>query len=647
MKTQYDLSQLKWRLSGWTPFVWRMNQTVELGETPSSEILAIPAKVPGSVQESLKQAGTIPDWNNYPHWFDCEWVENRHWIYEAVLPKEWIEKGKTFRLHCEGLDYAGCIVMNGKIIAEFCGSYVPYEFDLTPHLTEDVNVLRIAFENSPRWLGQFGFTSKMKEWKPRFNYTWDWTVRLMQIGIWDSIYIEATDCQEIRDFKCVTDAQSSDSTGSLKVEGRAIACDAAKIKVMLAKDGKTVKEDTMSASQFTAVGIAWSGIPVELWWPNLHGDQPLYDVTVTLMDQSGKEIDKIYRRVGFKEMIWVQNEDAPEGADPWICVVNGKPIFLQGINWVPIRPNFADLTEADYKKRIDLYKELGLNILRVWGGAVLEKETFYNLCDEAGIMVWQEFPLSSSGGDSIPPDDEKSVNEMAAIAKSYINRRQYHVSLAVWSGGNELVSPDNESPATLAQPMIKRFQQVVQQNDPTRRFLETSATGPKAYAHAENYGKGLHWDVHGPWKPGGDLKEWAEYWAADDALFRSESGSPGTSSVEIIRQHAGDCEILPIAATNMLWRLPMPWWLENDQFAKEHGRQPENLEEYVAWSQNRQAEALTIVVKACKDRFPKCGGVILWMGHDCFPCPANTSVVDFNGDPKPAAIAISKIFKQS
>ncbi|MHB1459153.1 MAG: glycoside hydrolase family 2 protein [Armatimonadota bacterium] len=646
MKTQYDLSQLNWRLTGWTPYLWRMNQTVELGETPHSEIPVIPAKVPGSVQDALRAAGKLPDWNEFPKWYDCEWVENRHWAYEAVLPKEWFESGKTFRLNCLGLDYQGCIVLNGKIIAEFCGSYAPYAFDLTPHLAEETNVLRIVFEDSPRWLGQFGFTSKMKEWKPRFNYTWDWTVRLMQIGIWDSIFIEAIDAQEIADFKCVADAVSSASTGSLRIGGRIPAADGAKVKVTLAKAGKTVKEETLSASQFTSVGIAWSGIPVDLWWPNQFGEQPLYDVTCVLTGVDGAEIDCIKRTVGFKELTWAQNEGAPEGADPWICVVNGKAIFLQGINWVPILPNFADVTEADYVKRISLYKELGLNIFRVWGGAVLEKEIFYKLCDEAGIMVWQEFPLSSSGGNSIPPDDEKSVNEMAAIAKSYISRRQHHVSLAVWSGGNELVSPDNESPATIAQPMIKRFLEVVQENDPTRRFLATSATGPKAYAHAENYGKGVHWDVHGPWKPGADLKEWAEYWEADDALFRSESGSPGASSVEIIRKYAGDCQELPVSVENPLWRLPMPWWLENDQFAKEHGKQPDNLEEYVAWSQNRQAEALSIVVGCCKNRFPKCGGVILWMGHDCFPCAANTSVVDFNGDPKPAAIAISKIFKK-
>ncbi|MHB0998836.1 MAG: glycoside hydrolase family 2 protein [Armatimonadota bacterium] len=645
MKKQFDLSQLNWKLSGWTPYIWRLNQTIEIGETPSSEIAPIPAKVPGSVQEALKQVGRIPDWNIGLNWFDCEWVENRHWIYEAVLPKEWFGQEKEYRLHCEGLDYAGWIVMNGKIIAEFCGTHTPYDFDLTPHLAEDRSVLQIIFKEAPRWLGQAGFTSQITEWKPRFYYTWDWSVRLMQIGIWNDIYIEATDCQEIKDFKCLTDAQASDSTGSLKVEGRAIASDAAKVKVALAKDGKTVKEETMPATQFTAVGIAWSGIPIELWWPNLHGDQPLYDVTVTFLDQGGDEIDKIYRRVGFKEMIWVQNEDAPEGADPWICVVNGKPIFLQGINWTPIKPNFADVSDEDYKKRIDLYKELGLNIFRVWGGAMLEKEVFYNLCDEAGIMVWQEFPLSSSGIDNYPPVEPKAIDEMAAIAKTYIDRRQYHVSLSIWCGGNELINP-NWVPVDSTHPMLNKLKQVVEEHDPTRRYLPTSPSGPSFSADAAKYGQGQHWDVHGPWNLWGDMNDWKEFWAKDDSLFRSETGCPGASSAEIINSRKGDCDPMPVSKDNPMWRIPTIWWVEGDKFAAEMGHEAQTLEEYVEWSQKRQLDALSIAVKATKDRFPKCGGIIIWMGHDCFPCMANTSIVDINGDPKPAALALGEIFRE-
>ncbi len=643
MKKYHDLSKLNWKLSGWTPYIWRMNQTAEIGDTPSSEIPAVPAKVPGSVQESLKQAGIIPDWNIGTNWLKCEWVENRTWLYEAVLPEGLFKPGMTYRLNCRGLDYKGCIVLNGKIIADFCDTYIPHVFDLTPHIAEGTNVLRIAFEYLPRWLST-GLTSATTEWKARFNYSWDWCVRLVQIGIWDSIWIEETDGREIADFKCVTDADSSSSTGSVKIEGRIPADSSHKVKVTLLKDGNIVKEETMPASQFTAVGIAWSGIPVELWWPNLFGEQPLYDISCVLLDGEGKEQDKIEKREGFKELKWEDNEDAPEGADPWICVVNGERIFLQGVNWVPILPNFADVTEADYVKRINLYKDLGLNILRVWGGAILEKEIFYNLCDEAGIMVWQEFPLCSSGVDNYPPSDQKSIDRQAQFAESYIRRRQHHVSLALWCGGNELAD-ENWVPVDSSHPMLGRFRKIVEENDPTRRFIDASPSGPSYSSDAAKFGEGKHWDVHGPWRMDVDLHTWIDFWERNDGLFHSEAGCPGASSAEIIKKRAGNMDPLPVSMSNPLWMLPTSWWIEGQQFKDAMGHDPETIEEYIEWSQERQAVALSAAVKACKKRFPRCGGIILWMGHDCYPCLANTSIVDVNGEPKPAALALADVFK--
>ncbi len=124
-------------------------------------------------------------------------------------------------------------------------------------------------------------------------------------------------------------------------------------------------------------------------------------------------------------------------------------------------------------------------------------------------MVWQEFPLSSSGGSSYPPDDEDSIKELANVAKSYITRRQHHASLLLWSGGNELTKePNSDVPADSSHPLLAELGRICAEMDSAHRYIATSPTGPKGYAHEENYGKGLHWDVHGPWKPGLSLKDW-------------------------------------------------------------------------------------------------------------------------------------------
>lgn len=647
MRNRFDLSALDWRLSGWTPHLWRLMQTMELGETPNAEVTGIPAKVPGSVQQALRDAGLLPDWNVGLNSRACEWVENRHWIYETTLPDEWFAAGKAFQLVCMGLDYQGTVYLNGRSLGDFCGTHVPHRFDLTPHLQPEKNSLRILFDLSPRWLGQFGYTSQVREWKARFNYTWDWIPRLVQIGIWEEIFIEATDGQRIEAFRCTTDADVESGTGILRVWGQAEAKEGANLRVTLQREGRVIRSEEIPVEQFNASGMLWRDLPVELWWTNLAGGQPLYQVHGTLLDAQGREIDRESRRVGFRNIVWRSCEGAPEGADPWLCVVNGKPIFLQGVNFVPLLPNFAEASPERYRTLLTLYRDLGVNTFRVNGVGYLEKEPFYDLCDEFGLLVWQDVPLSSSGVDNVPPDDENAICQVAAILHSFIPRRQHHPSLLLWSGGNELHERKEGygAPCDTSHPLLKRLEEVVRAEDPGRRFLPTSATGPRFNADPKAFGKGLHWNVHGPWKPWDDLTGWEEYWREDDALFRAESGAPGACSADIIRQYAGDLDPMPVAADNPVWRRPLTWWIEAEQFEAEHGRPPQTLEEYVAWSQQRQARALSIAVGACKARFPRCGGVLLWCGHDCYPCPANTSLIDFHCQPKPAALALQKIWR--
>jgi beta-mannosidase len=232
MRTTYNLSTLPWQLAGWTPYLWQFEGVSTLTRARDAQTIC-PAQVPGSVQYALRAAGILPDWNVGLQARECEWVENRQWMYETILPDEWLEPGKTHRLSCLGLDYSGSVWLNGKFVGDFRGTHVPHVFDLTPHLAETGkytvckgNVLRIVFDPPPRWLGQCGYTSRMTEWKVRFNYTWDWQPRLVQIGIWDAITLEVSDGQEIVEFRCVADAASFDSAPWPGRQDRQGACSA-------------------------------------------------------------------------------------------------------------------------------------------------------------------------------------------------------------------------------------------------------------------------------------------------------------------------------------------------------------------------------------------------------------------------------------
>ena len=664
MKTLHDLSTLEWKLAGFTPFAWHGGEFSTIDSPPDTaihapDVLAIPAHVPGSVQAALLEAGIVPDWNDGLDSRQCEWVENRHWVYETNLPDDWLERGLSFRLRCDGLDYSGWIALDGSVIAEFCGTNIPHTFDLTEHLAPTkhpasmANRLQIAFDCPPRWLGQLGHTSRVKEWKTRFNYTWDWVPRLVQIGIWDSISLVATDGDEIERFRCTADADLATGRGKLALRGAIAGDKAATVRVGLSQSGAS--EDITATADFDVSdfgrGIVWSDLPVDLWWPNLEGEQPLYDLCLQLLDGDGNELDGVTRRVGFKNVVWEQCEGAPEGADPWICVVNGRPVFLQGVNFAPIRPNFADLTYDDYAVRLKLYRDLGCNTMRINACGFLEHKWFYDLCDELGIMVWQEFPLTSSGIENWPPDDETSIAGMAEIAESFIERRQHHASLLLWSGGNELMDDlegretDASKPCDLSHPMLKRLQLVVAELDPTRRYIPASPTGPLAHALESDFGKGLHWNVHGPYMSPDSAEEERDYWAGDDALFRAEFCRAGANPVEIIRRYKGEYPEFPPTADNDYWGHPTRWWVDWHLLVELHGREPTDLEEYVGWSQERQAKALALGVKTCKERFPRCGGVLLWGSHDTSSIPINTTIIDFHGNPKPAALALEEIWR--
>ncbi len=644
-KQVYNLSELPWEVSGYNPNEWKLEYFEALGVHVIPEVPPVPATVPGSVQKALLDAGVLPDWNIGLNAKLCEWVENRHWIYEAELPDILFAKGETFRLKFKGLDHSGWIFLNDKEISRFNNAHIHYSFDITDALSESNNILKIVFDCPPRWLGQFGYTSEIKDWKPRWYYFWDWTSRLVQVGIWDDICLEVTDQAEIESLRVYTDYEPQNKHGSLKIKNLISAKDECRVHIKLSDSKNVIKSENINPADLSGNILEWHDLSVQPWWPNNMGKQNLYNLQVQILDKDGYIIDSAERKIGFKRIEWEQCKNAPNESEPWICIVNGKRTFLQGVNWTPIRPNFADTGYEEYEKRIRLYSELGFNSFRIWGGGFMEKDHLYDLCDEYGMMLWVDFPLSNSGLNAYAPDDPQSIKDLSETVNCFVSRQQYHTSIILWCGGNELRTGDNHS--GLEHPLLKRFSEIVNELDPDTRFLPTSPYGPRFDAEKELYGKGLHWDIHGPWRPLGELsKNWFPYWQGDDSLFRSELGSPAPSSIDIINKYKGDCQSFPANADNLFWRRH-PWWVDWEQFIKEVGRQPDGLEEFVNWGQKRQSDALCFAVEACKDRFPECGGIMIWIGHDCFPSNASCSIIDFEGNPKPAAMELSKILKKS
>ncbi len=628
-RVKLDLSAYPWSLSGYSPTSWRMGRVMEQAIPCIPEIAEVDAVVPGSVHQALRDAGILPDWNTKLNSFKCEWVDHRDWIFKVEIPEAHLDSPHRV-LRCLGLDGYGLVVFNGCEVGSFRNGYIPHAFDLSGIALRETNALEIVFSDLPRFNGTPNISSKIRDLKARFNYAWDWMPRNVQIGIWDELWIELDRESQLDEVFITTSYDVAKQAGCL-----ALSCslpNEATVTVSLAG----AELGGFVAAEWQA-GIRLSGLGVSPWQCNGQGDQPLYTLRLELTGPDG-----ICLETREEQVAWLPCAGAPAGADPWICELNGEKVFLVGVNWTPIRAHYADVSEADYRKRLDAYREIGFNVLRVWGGAFLEKEIFYRLCDEMGFLVWQEFPLSSSGPDNEPPHDAATVEAWAEVARSYVRRRRHHVSLLIWCGGNELqTTPENTpgcgKPLTTDHPLLGRFAEICAEEDPLTRYLPCSSSGPVFVADEADFGKGIHWDVHGPWRVASD-----SYWQEDDALFRSEIGAPGASSMELINEYYPDCDLLPVSEKNAYWRRCF-WWIDEAEFVETHGRKPESIDEYVAWSQAHQAQALVRGLKACIDRFPRMGGFIIWMGHDSFPCLANTSILDFHGEPKPAADALRSI----
>jgi beta-mannosidase len=631
-----DLSQSSWTLACHRPFIWMFDHSERTPE------FSIPARVPGSNLTALRDAKIIEDWNAGINSRNCEWAEHRHWEFHtelAALPAD-----MPVTLEAEGLDYSGWILVDYKIVATFQGTLIRHRFDLTEKLGDGkAHRLSIVFDEAPREQGQIGYSSRSHIFKPRFAYSWDWVPRIVPTGIWDSLrLVTGKIAGEV--VRVQTILNDDHESGRLSVVVN--AADAANVHITL---GEQSWDREVEAGEST---IDLDLPKVDLWWPNDQGPQNVYAISVEIDGQKRFE-----STTGFKHVRWLPCEGAKPTAAPWICEVNGKKIFLQGVNWTPISPDYASVTREQYENLIDLYKQMGANLLRVWGGAFLEKEIFYELCDRAGILVWQEFPLSSSGVENAAPTDPAVIETLCTIATDYIRRRGHHACKLVWCGGNELfgkaasndpvhATPTGGPPHDLSHPAIAAMAKVVEREDPGTRFLPTSSSGPRFSFDPKERGQGLHEDTHGPWNWQGDFASWREYWEANDSLFCSEFGFPSTSPLDILEKYRGNCDLWPPTRDNIYWMHSASWWLPkrymND--LKDLGAE-DGIKKLVELTQSTQAQMLSTAVQIMKSRFPACGGILIWMGHDCFPCPTNTSIIDFLGRPKPAYHVLTKVFR--
>lgn len=272
-----------------------------------------------------------------------------------------------------------------------------------------------------------------------------------------------------------------------------------------------------------------------------------------------------------------------------------------------------------------------MNIVRVWGGGVIETETFYRLCDELGLLVWQEFIQSSSGVDNIPSELPHFLTLLRQSAVHALKVKRNHTSLVIWSGGNELMD-ENRKPVTLENKNISMLADLVRTLDPARMFVPTSPSGPEAHISRT---PGMSHDVHGWWQYQGNGRQYS-YFGDTDSLLHSEFGCDGMSSMQTVARTLSKCPTKPERMKdNDLWRFHGDWWCTYDREETMFGH-VEDIRRYIRLSQWMQAEGLRFILESNQRRKWHNSGSIIWQLSEPWPNLSCTSIVDYYGHEKQA-----------
>ncbi|QDP95731.1 glycoside hydrolase family 2 protein [Microlunatus elymi] len=427
--TSDSAADLNWTLSpaGPLPAEW----TDRIPATTS-------ATVPGEVHTDLLAAGLIPEPFDGDNESLLQWIGRTDWSYRLTF--DW-QPGAERRhdLVADGLDTFATIVLNGTEVGRTANQHRGYRFDVTSLLREGSNELVINFaapsvvaEQAEEQLGArpvsythpYNAVRKMAS-----SFGWDWGPDLAGAGIWKPIRIESWDTVRLATVRPLAGVGEG-STGLLTAEVDLdwLTGSGNPVTVAVEIAGQTVERSVEPGTPHVTIEAEIAD--AQLWWPRGYGDQPLYPTTVRLR-AGDHDLDRWDGRVGFRNITLSTKPDR-QGTE-FVLSVNDQPIYIKGYNWIPDDAFLTRLNSDSYRTSIMEAYDSGANLLRIWGGGIYESSYFYTVCDELGILVWQDFLFACAAYS----EDEPLWSEVEAEAREAITRLSSHASLAVWNGNNE------------------------------------------------------------------------------------------------------------------------------------------------------------------------------------------------------------------
>lgn len=613
----------------------------EVGHVPSGDEQParwVPAIVPGAVQLDWARAENWPEYWKGNNFRDYRWMEDVWWIYRARIPAGLVHTtGQRLIFACGGIDYRFSVSFEGAKLFEHEGMFTPIELDLTDRAFGG-GILEIRLQPVPK-ASSAGDDRRQARLcaKPAVSYGWDWHPRLIPLGIWEETVLEVRPAARLLDaeVRYALNVEARSASVEFLVRGTAHADKAEWACRLTAPSGAVVANVVGRLSG----GVGQASINVfdlELWWPHDQGVQSLYRAEFELRNKSGRCFDRRVERVGFRSVRLVMHEgawDEPAGFPksrshpPLTFEINGRTIFCRGTNWVPPEIFPGIITGDTYRPLLQLARDANLNLLRCWGGGIVNKETFYAQCDELGLLVWQEFPLACNNYEDVPA----YLRVLDAESHAIIRRLRRHPCLALWSGGNELFNAwSGMTDQSLALRLLNRN---CYDLDPTTPFIPTSPLDGAAhgdYRFRDETGREVH-----------------QLFVNARNTAYPEFGCPGPSPVEYLQTFIPPSELWP-PASGTAWEThhafkawhPEQSWLFRDVIEHYFGR-CDDLVSLVACGEWLQAEGYKVLYEEARRQKPRCSMALNWCYNEPWPSAANNSVINWPARPKPAYYAVA------
>jgi beta-mannosidase len=605
----------------------------------------LPATIPGDVHLDLLANKKISD----PFFRDNEaklqWIEKESWEYRlsfeatpAMLARSHVD------LVFDGLDGAAEVSVNGAKLLSADNSFRVWRVPVKGHLHTGKNLLRVVFPspitaaeaaaaNDPFRL-QSKTADKTYIRKPAFEYGWDWGPRFVTSGIWKPARIEAWDKVRIADFAIrQRDVSREVAHLNAEVEVEAASAGPAKVNVRYSDSGKPVQ--VIETVSFHA-GRNVIDLPIEirqpkLWFPAGYGEQPLYEFTAQV-STGGQQAEERKAKAGLRSI--VLHRELDKWGRSFELVVNGIPVFAKGADVIPFDSFPNRVTTANYRRILESARDANMNMIRHWGGGYYESDEFYAICDELGIMVWQDFMF----GNDWQPGTYAFKQNIEAEAEDQVRRLRNHPSIVIWCGNNETEVALNWGERANLPPNVRFYlwqdyltefsgilPRVVARLDAETPYWPSSPSADYE-SLSPNYQSG---DQH-DWSVWHGRVPFTEY-EKHHWRFVTEYGFqsfPEMRTVESFTQ--------PEDRTGIFTPVMLAHQKNNegnsiihDYLAKDYP-EPRDFASFLYVSQVLQAEGIKIGAEHFRRLRPETMGSIFWQLNDCWPV-ASWSSIDYYG----------------